>query len=149
MYEKTLATIIALTALVACRGSERPAEAPLTSATSANLPPATAVYGDQESPRPTEMPAPARDLTGSAAAQSPMDQGSTETERRITTEVRKALVADPALSFLAKNVTIITQGNKVTLRGPVRDAHEKAKIDVYARHTAGVSAVDDQIEVRK
>lgn len=78
-----------------------------------------------------------------------MDQGTSDAERKITADIRKHLVADGALTFLAKNVTIITIGSKVTLRGAVNSAREKAIIERYAKGQPGVTDVDDQLEVKK
>jgi hyperosmotically inducible protein len=46
-------------------------------------------------------------------------------------------------------VKVITVGSKVTLRGPVKTAQEKATVATLAKQTPGVTAVDDQIEVAK
>ncbi len=127
MYTKTLATIFTLSALMACRSAVAP-RVGSTDTMVAQLPSADAVYGDINAPEV---------------------EGRSETERTITAEIRKVVVADRELSSSAKSVMIITQGNKVTLRGPVKDTHEKAKLEVYARRTVGVSAVDDQLEVKQ
>jgi len=82
-------------------------------------------------------------------AVTPMDQGGSEAERKITAMIRKAVVADKSLSFTAKNVKIITIGGKVTLRGPVKTDGERAAIEAQARKTPGVTDVDNQIEVKK
>jgi len=78
-----------------------------------------------------------------------MDQGSSDEERKITATIRKEVVADSALSFRAKNVTIITMGGKVVLRGAVDSIREKNAIDRYARSTPGVTQVDNELDVRK
>jgi hypothetical protein len=82
-------------------------------------------------------------------ALTPMDQGNSGSETKITAAIRKGIVGDATLSFTAKNVKIITVGNKVTLRGPVKSDQEKASIEALARQTAGVGDVDDQLEVKK
>jgi len=84
-----------------------------------------------------------------SGAVTPMDQGTSDGERRITANIRKLVVADKSLSFTAKNVKIITVGTKVTLRGPVKSDQEKTAIESYARGIAGVTEVDDQLEVKK
>lgn len=83
----------------------------------------------------------------SAAAQTPMDQGNSAEDLRITADIRKALMKDDALSFTAKNVKIITRDASVLLRGPVKTSIEKARIDALARTIAGVLKVDDQLEI--
>ncbi len=83
------------------------------------------------------------------ASLTPMDQGKSEGERKITAEIRKRVVSDKALSFGAKNVKIITVGSKVTLRGPVKSEQEKMIIETYAKQMGGVTEVDDQLEIAK
>ncbi len=81
-------------------------------------------------------------------ALTPMDQGGGN-DRDITAAIRRAVVADKALSFTAKNVKIITVGGKVTLRGPVKSDEEKSSIEQKAKAAPGVSDVDNQLEVKK
>jgi hyperosmotically inducible protein len=58
-------------------------------------------------------------------------------------------MADSTLGFNAKNVKIITQGGKVTLRGPVSSDQERATVEAAAKRIAGDTQVDNQIEVKK
>ena len=88
-----------------------------------------------------------RDRSG--ANVTPMDQGNNATDLKITQTIRKSVMADDTLSFMAKNVKIITMGSKVVLRGPVKNAQERASIEAKARATAGVTDVDDQLEVKQ
>lgn len=83
----------------------------------------------------------------SAAALTPMDQDNNQGDLKITQQIRQAVMADDSLSFTAKNVKIITQNGKVTLRGPVNSAKERSAIDSAARKVAG--HVDNQLEVTK
>ena len=78
---------------------------------------------------------------------TPMDQSETEADVNITREIRKAIVADDALSTNAHNVKIITAKGVVTLRGPVESAAEKATIAAKAQQVAGVNRVDNQLEI--
>jgi osmotically-inducible protein OsmY len=80
---------------------------------------------------------------------TPMDQGGSEGDRTITSEIRKALTDNDDLSTNAKNVKIITQDGIVTLRGPVKNDQEKTTISGIARRAAGVKRVDDQLEVER
>lgn len=80
---------------------------------------------------------------------TPMNQGNSKEELRITQAIRKSVIADKGLSFNAKNVKIITIGTKVTLRGPVANEQEKASIASRAKQTPGVTDVDDQLEIKK
>jgi hyperosmotically inducible periplasmic protein len=49
----------------------------------------------------------------------------------------------------AKNIKVITANGQVTLRGPVKTAQEKAKIDQIARSAAGGAQIDDQLDVKE
>ena len=79
---------------------------------------------------------------------TPMDQGNSKDETQITAAIRKQIVGSK-MSFNAKNAKVITQGTKVTLRGPVKTDEEKAQLESLARATAGVTDVDNQLEVKK
>lgn len=87
----------------------------------------------------------ARDKDGSTLTAG--DQSSSDHDIAITQNVRKAIVDDDALSTNAKNVKVITVGGVVTLRGPVANAAEKATIAEKARTVAGVTRVDNQLEI--
>jgi len=52
------------------------------------------------------------------------------------------------LSTTAKNIKVITANGQVTLRGPVKTAQEKAKIDQLAKSAAVGAQIDDQLEVK-
>jgi osmotically-inducible protein OsmY len=76
-----------------------------------------------------------------------LDQGNSAAETTITANIRKGIIGDKTVSFNGKNVKIVTIGTKVTLRGPVKNAAERATIESIAKRTAGVSDVDNQLEV--
>jgi len=86
-----------------------------------------------------------RDRADSAVTSG--DQSNTAADLNITQEIRKAVVADDALSTNAQNVKIVTAGGVVTLRGPVRSDAEKASVGAKASHAKGVKSVDNQIEI--
>jgi osmotically-inducible protein OsmY len=83
------------------------------------------------------------------ATTTPMDQGGSETDRKITQQIRKAVMDDKSLSFSAKNVKIITTDGKVTLRGTVKNDQERAAIEAAAQKVAGQGRIDNQIEVER
>ena len=89
----------------------------------------------------------ARDRHG--ATLTPMDQGGSEGDRKMTQKIRQAVMGDHSLSFTAKNVKIITVGGKVTLRGAVKSDQERSNIETRATQIAGEGQVDNQIEVKK
>ena len=56
---------------------------------------------------------------------------------------------DRELSTTAKNIKVITANGQVILRGPVKSAQEKAKIDQLAKSAAGGARIDDQLDVKE
>jgi len=86
-----------------------------------------------------------RDSSGSTT--TPVDQAENETDLGITAKIRQAIVDDKALSVNAENVKIITNGGVVVLRGPVKSDQEKAAIEAKAKEVAGVTRVENQIEI--
>jgi hyperosmotically inducible protein len=88
----------------------------------------------------------ARDRNGETL--TPTDQSNTQSDIKITQQIRQALMADHSLSFTAQNVKIITINGKVTLRGTVKTDAEKQAILNDARNAAGAANVDDQLDVK-
>lgn len=86
-----------------------------------------------------------RDRDGSNM--TPLDQGNDEIDIDLTQSIRKAVIADDALSFTAKNVKIITLRGHVTLRGPVNSRAEKDTIFKTAVSRAGIGHVSNELEV--
>ena len=76
------------------------------------------------------------------------DQSNGSADLKITQAIRQALVKDSELSMTAKNVKIITNNGQVTLRGPVKNEQEKARIDQLAKSAAGKPKIDDQLDVK-
>ena len=81
------------------------------------------------------------------SAKTPVDQKENERDLKVTQEIRQAVVGDDALSFDAKNAKIITADGVVTLRGPVKTQAEKDAIETKAKSVAGVTRVDNQLEI--
>jgi hyperosmotically inducible periplasmic protein len=80
---------------------------------------------------------------------TPMDQGNSQADTDLTARIRKAIMADDALSFDAKNSKIITQNGHVTLRGPVKSMQEKQTIGRAASKLAGAGHVTNDLEVAR
>src|ERR1700757_4629622 len=87
-----------------------------------------------------------RDRSGET--QTSGDQSNSSADLKITQAIRQALMKDSELSTTAKNIKIVTNNGQVTLRGPVKDAREKAKIDQLAKSAAGDAKIDDQLDVK-
>lgn len=118
-------------------------------------------YEDKPAPsNPTppdaRQPAPSRDADNTARnkgdhkdeVKTPMDQGQSASDVRITAEIRKLIIDDKAMSMNAQNCKVITLDGAVTLRGPVESQAEKESIVTKAKSVAGVTSVDDQLEVK-
>jgi hyperosmotically inducible protein len=84
----------------------------------------------------------------SPAAQTPVDQAENGPDLQISQDIRKAIVADDSLSLDAHNVKVITAAGIVTLRGPVKSEQEKTAIEAKAKQVAGVTRVDNFLEVK-
>ena len=87
-----------------------------------------------------------RDRSGET--QTSGDQSNSKDDVNTTAAIRRAVVKDDSLSAMAKNVKIITANGTVTLRGPVKDDAEKAKIAELAQSAAGNAKIDNQLEVK-
>ena len=76
------------------------------------------------------------------------DQSNSSADLKTTQAIRQALMKDGELSMTAKNIKVITANGHVTLRGPVKTAQEKAKIDQLAKSAAGGVQIDNQLDVK-
>lgn len=74
-------------------------------------------------------------------------QKMNSSDRTMTQQIRKSIMADKSLSTYGHNVKIITQNGKVTLRGPVRSEDEKSNIEAKAVAVAGQDNVTSQLQV--
>jgi hyperosmotically inducible periplasmic protein len=68
-------------------------------------------------------------------------------DRNTTRQIRSAIYKDKSLSTYAHNIKVITQDGKVTLKGPVRTADEKAGIEAKAAAVVGAENVTNQLQV--
>jgi hyperosmotically inducible periplasmic protein len=105
-----------------------------------------ALAADNEKTKPDNTAINERDR--SADRQTSGDQSNSPADLKITQAIRQALMKDSELSMTAKNIKVITTNGKVTLRGPVKTAQEKAKIDQLAKSAAGGAHIDDQLDVK-
>jgi hypothetical protein len=100
-------------------------------------------------PAATDADNTARNADQSTLAQTPTGQSETKEDIDITAAIRKAVVDDKALSANAHNVKIMTSGGVVTLRGPVKSEDERKSVEAKAKAVAGVTRVDNLLEVEK
>lgn len=118
-------------------------------------------FGGCEQRQPSSNPPPASNTAPNADntarnksdsepdRKTPIDQSNSADAIRITAEIRKAIINDSTMSMTAHNCKVITQdGGVVTLRGPVESQNEKDAIETIAKSVAGVTRVDNQLEVK-
>jgi len=108
------------------------------------LPPASHAFASQQPP-PDNTKVNKRDRQ--AGQQTADQQQNNKSDVETTRQIRKAIVADEALSTYAHNIKIITVDGKVTLKGPVKTADEKAAIKKIATDAVGAANVVDQISI--
>jgi osmotically-inducible protein OsmY len=77
------------------------------------------------------------------------NQSNSRSDLQITAKIRRALMADKGLSMYARNVKIITRNGSVTLKGPVKSADERQRIESDAAGVVTQSKVMDQITVQQ
>lgn len=82
------------------------------------------------------------------AAKTPEHQSNDKADVELTRQIRKEITQDKSLSILAHNVKIITEGGKVTLRGPVNSQDEKEKVGQKAQQVAGSGKVQNELDVK-
>lgn len=81
---------------------------------------------------------------------TPLDQSKgSRADVEATRKIRRLVMRDKSLSTNAHNVKIITLRGVTTLRGPVNSLEESTKIENLAKKVAGVSAVQNQLEVKQ
>src|SRR5213595_2191301 len=106
-----------------------------------------ALAEDNEKTKPDNTGKNERDRSGETKTSG--DQSNSSEDTKITADVRRAIVKDSSLTMAAKNVKVITAGGIVTLRGPVKSAEEKTKIEQLAAAAAGGAKVDNQLEIKE
>jgi osmotically-inducible protein OsmY len=81
--------------------------------------------------------------------QTPEDQSNAPSDLELAAKVRREIVGADGLSFTARNVKIIAEKGRVTLRGAVKSADEKARVEQTARKAAGSARVVSELEIEK
>jgi hyperosmotically inducible periplasmic protein len=102
-------------------------------------------------PQQDQQPAPDNSKTNqgdaSKGATTAQQQKMDPADRNITKQIRSSIYKDKSLSTYAHNIKIVTEDGKVTLKGPVRTADEKAGIEAKAVAVVGADNVTNQLEV--
>ena len=135
--------------------SSTPSTPSATNDATSSTPGATTFPADSTTPADTTRPSSVtppdntaineRDASG--ATKTPIDQDETQADVNRTAEIRQRILDQDGLSISARNAKVITQGGKVTLRGPVENQAEKDTLDRIAREVAGDTNVDNQLEI--
>jgi hypothetical protein len=142
-------TVSVLALLAGCAGNTRPADAPnQTSTTGAPM--------NDNAPALQAGPTPAPDTQGGKPNEEPTgmttydgrDQSATFGDFRLTEQIRHDLMGDPQLSFMAKNVSILVNQNRVTLLGFVKNEQERQVVTAIAKKFAGDGAVEDRLRIQ-
>jgi hypothetical protein len=81
------------------------------------------------------------------AAITPLDQSEAPNDLETTRRIRQAVMQDGSLSFRAKNVTIVTNGDRVVLTGPVNTRAEADRIKGIAQSITPYR-IEDRLEIR-
>ncbi len=105
-----------------------------------------AALADDEKAKSDNTATNERDRSGETKTSG--DQSNSSVDLKTTQAIRQALMKDDELSTTAKNIKVITANGHVTLRGPVKTAQEKAKIDQLAKSAAGGAQIDNQVDVK-
>jgi hyperosmotically inducible protein len=105
-----------------------------------------AALAGNEKAKPDNTTINERDRSGETKTSG--DQSNSSADLKTTQAVRQALMKDGELSTSAKNIKVITANGQVTLRGPVKTAREKAKIDQLAKSAAGGAKIDNQLDIK-
>jgi hyperosmotically inducible periplasmic protein len=81
-----------------------------------------------------------------ADSSTPTAAASDSDDRRVTAQIRQALLADKSFSVLAQHVQIATNQDAVILRGTVQ-SNELDRIEALAGQYAGSRQIDNQLTV--
>jgi osmotically-inducible protein OsmY len=79
---------------------------------------------------------------------TPFDQPNDAEDIKVAAAVRKAIVGDSELSTTAHNVKFIASDGTVILRGPVKNAAEKARVESIVKGVTGVATVENQLDTQ-
>lgn len=77
------------------------------------------------------------------------NQTNAKSDRMLTQQARKAIIADKDLSTYAHNVKIIAQNGSVTLKGPVKSDEEKQKVAADVAAVVSADKITNQLTVKQ
>lgn len=102
---------------------------------------------NSSTPQPDNTKVNQRDRSADQATAD--QQKMNATDRDLTKNIRRSIMADKSLSTYAHNIKIISQNGSVTLKGPVKsDEEKKAVLAKAVEVTGSADKVTDQISVK-
>lgn len=78
---------------------------------------------------------------------TPQKQSNVDSDIDVLAAVRRAIVDDNNLSTAAHNVKVLVVKGAVTLRGPVKNANEKTRVEELTRKVSGVVSIDNRLDI--
>jgi osmotically-inducible protein OsmY len=137
-------TALACALLVGCESSSTTSSTTTKPpSTTVQKPPLSTKVGSDETADNTGVNKRDRDTN----AKTPINQDEDQADVDRTAAIRKRVLEIKDLSVDGRNVKIITQKGKVTLRGPVDSEAERDQIEAIAKELTGPENVDCQLEV--
>jgi osmotically-inducible protein OsmY len=88
-----------------------------------------------------------RDRTN--ATVTPGDQPNNAADLKVAAAVRRSITAEDSLSTMAHNIKLVASAGVVTLRGPVRNEAEKARVEQLASAAPGVTGVHNELDIKQ
>ncbi|GFE85180.1 BON domain-containing protein [Steroidobacter agaridevorans] len=82
-------------------------------------------------------------------AKTPVDQSNDKDAIEVAAGIRRAVLDDKSLSTSAHNIKIVTDGDVVTLGGPVESVDEKTRVEAPAVKVATGKQVRNEISVAR
>jgi hyperosmotically inducible protein len=114
------------------------------SAMAQTAPPASATTAPSSTPDNTKI----NERDRSSQATTPTSQPNDKADIKLAAAVRRAVVKDDTLSMSAHNIKIVAAHGAVTLRGPVKSADEKARVESIVKSVAGVNSLDNELDIK-
>ena len=82
------------------------------------------------------------------ATVKPTDQPNNAADIKVAAAVRRSITSEGSLSTLAHNIKLVASAGVVTLRGPVENDAEKARVEQLASAVPGVSSVRNELDIK-
>jgi osmotically-inducible protein OsmY len=95
-----------------------------------------------------QKPAPDNSKVNADHGTTADNQSNTSSDRLMTANVRKAIMADKDLSTYAHNIKIVTTNGHVTLKGPVKSEDEKQRIVSDLSGVVPADSLTNQLTVK-